>query len=476
MLITLFLGLLPIIEGFFAARTRTYMALEVVILAAGQGTRMRSSRSKVLHEVGGKPMLQHVMDAAATVNPSRSHVVVRPDADDLKARITGDPVWVNQTEQNGTSHAVAQALPGVDDDSVVMVLYGDVPLVTPATLKRCADAAAQGAVSLVTALFEDPAELGRIVRENGRIQRIIEFKDADESQREIREINSGILAAPKSILMQLMAQVGNDNAQGEYYLTDIIGLAVDQNIAVEGVQALSEMEVTGVNNRAQLAEVERAYQARMTSELMAVGVTMADPSRVDVRGSVQAGQDVFIDVNVVLQGDVVLESGVHISSNCVITDSRIGAGTRVEPNTVIEGAVLAAECTVGPFARIRPGTELAEGAKVGNFVETKKAKLGKGSKASHLTYLGDVTLGEGCNVGAGTITCNYDGVNKHQTTIGDDVFVGSNSTLVAPVVLEDGSFVAAGSTVTTKVGQGDLAVGRGKQRNIHGWSRPSKQD
>ena len=451
------------------------MTLEVVILAAGQGTRMRSSRSKVLHEVGGKPMLQHVVDAAAALDASRTHIVVRPDADDLKARIGGEPVWVPQVEQNGTCHAVAQALPGVDEDSVVLVLYGDVPLVTTETLKACADAAAAGAVSLVTAMFEDPAELGRIVRENNVIQRIVEFKDADDDQRAICEINSGILAARKQTLEQLMSQVGNDNAQGEYYLTDIIGLAVAQNIPVEGVFAASEMEVTGVNNRMQLAEVERAYQAQAAAALMAAGVTMADPSRVDIRGTVTAGQDVYLDVNVVLTGEVELGTGTHIGPGCVINDASLGEGVQVEPHTLIDGAVIASGCTLGPFARIRPGTELSEGAKVGNFVETKKAKLGRGSKANHLTYLGDVTLGEGCNVGAGTITCNYDGVNKHKTTIGDDVFVGSNSTLVAPVELDNGSFVAAGSTVTSRVPEGVLAVGRGKQRNIKGWTRPDKK-
>ncbi len=452
------------------------MTLEVIILAAGQGTRMRSSRSKVLHEVGGKPMLQHVVDAAAALDAERTHIVVRPGAHDLQARITGSPVWVEQAEQNGTCHAVAQALPGVDEDSTVLVLYGDVPLVTARTLAACAGAAQAGAVSLVTALFDDPAELGRIVREGGAIQRIVEYKDATDEERGIREINSGILAAPKRTLSALMAQVGNDNAQGEYYLTDIIGLAVQRKIPVEGVFAASEMEVTGVNNRMQLAEVERAYQAQVAAALMAGGVTMADPARVDVRGTVEASRDVFIDVNVVLAGNVVLGEGVHIASGCVITDSTLGDGVRVEPNTVIEGAKIASGCTLGPFARIRPGSELGEGAKVGNFVETKKARFGRGSKANHLAYIGDTTLGDGCNIGAGTITCNYDGVNKHQTTIGHGVFVGSNSTLVAPVELEDDSFVAAGSTVTSRVGKGDLAVGRGKQRNIQGWTRPDKRE
>ena len=453
------------------------MTLEVVILAAGQGTRMRSARSKVLHEVGGKAMLQHVVDAAATLQPIRTHVVVRPGADDLKATISGSPNWVEQAEQKGTSHAVAQALPDVDDASTVLVLYGDVPLITPETLKACADSAAQGHVALVTAKLADPAELGRIVRDDAdQIQRIVEFKDASAEEREIDEINSGIMAAPKALLVELMGQISNDNAQGEYYLTDVIGLAVARQIAVDGVFASSEMEVTGVNNRAQLAEVERAYQLQVAQALMAGGVTLADPSRLDVRGTVTAAQDVFIDANVVLSGDVQLGTGVHISSGCVVNDAQLGDGVRVEPNTVIDGARVAANCTLGPFARIRPGSDLGEGVKIGNFVETKKATLGPGAKANHLAYLGDTTIGGGSNIGAGTITCNYDGVNKHHTTIGDNVFVGSNSTLVAPVTLDDDSFVAAGSTITTKVDTGELAVGRGRQRNIKGWTRPDKRD
>ncbi|MCP5183469.1 MAG: bifunctional UDP-N-acetylglucosamine diphosphorylase/glucosamine-1-phosphate N-acetyltransferase GlmU [Pseudomonadales bacterium] len=451
------------------------MTLDVVILAAGQGTRMRSSLPKVLHPIAGKPMLAHVLDTARLLTPSGMHVVVQPGADQVRRALAGDITWVEQREQLGTAHAVAQAMPGIGDDATVLVLFGDVPLVNPQTIRQCVDHAEAGHLSLVTAILRDPAELGRIVREDGAIRRIVEYKDASTEQRGIREINSGIMAAPSSLLSAFFATMRNDNAQGEFYLTDIVEFALCNGVRVEGVVTDNEMEVAGVNNRVQLAEVERAKQREIAEALMRGGVTLADPARLDVRGNVRAGRDVFIDVNAVLIGEVELGDGVSIGPNVMITDSKLGAGVRVNANSVIEGAVLSAQCTIGPFARIRPGTELAENVHIGNFVETKKARIGKGSKANHLAYLGDTDIGAGCNIGAGTITCNYDGFAKHRTSIGDDVFVGSNATLVAPVELDDGAFVAAGSTITTKVENGDLAVGRGKQRNIKGWTPPHRR-
>ena len=451
--------------------------LEVVVLAAGKGTRMRSALPKVLHSLGGTPMLHHVLNKAQALGADRMHVVVGHQADTVKAQTPHPVNWILQAEQLGTGHAVQQVLPDIGEQGVVLILYGDVPLVSQDTLTRCVDAAARDQVALVTADFEDPAALGRIVRNSeGAIQAIVEYKDATEAERSITEINSGILAAPASRLKALLAEINNDNAQGEYYLTDIIALAVDAGLVVDGIVAASPEEVTGVNDRVQLAELERIYQRGLANALQRGGVTMADPDRVDIRGTVTAAEDVFIDVNVVFEGDVVLEAGASIGPHTFIRNATIGAGARVEPNTTVDGAVLGAEVSVGPFARIRPGTELGDRVKIGNFVETKKAILGAGSKASHLTYLGDVTIGKDCNIGAGTVTCNYDGINKHRTEIGDDVFVGTNSTLVAPLVLGSGAFVAAGSTITHDVGDAELGVGRGKQRNIQGWTRPDKRD
>ena len=451
-------------------------SLEVVVLAAGKGTRMRSALPKVLHPLAGMPMLHHVLAKAQALGATQTHVVVGHQAEVVQAKTPTAVNWVLQEQQLGTGHAMQQVLPHVADDAVVLNLYGDVPLVSEETLERCVAAAESGRVALVTADFADPAALGRIVRDDaGAIQAIVEYKDANEAQRAITEINSGILAAPATQLKTLLAQITNDNAQGEYYLTDIIELAVAAGIEVEGVLAATPEEVTGVNDRVQLAELERFFQQQQAEALQRGGVTIADPARIDIRGSVTAGEDVFIDVNVVFEGDVVLESGASIGPHTHIRNARIGAGARVESNSTVDGAVLGARASVGPFARIRPGSELGEDVKIGNFVETKKAQLGARSKASHLTYLGDVSIGSDCNIGAGTVTCNYDGINKHRTEIGDDVFVGTNSTLVAPLALGSGSFVAAGSTITHDLGDAELGVGRGKQRNIQGWTRPDKR-
>jgi bifunctional UDP-N-acetylglucosamine pyrophosphorylase/glucosamine-1-phosphate N-acetyltransferase len=456
--------------------------LEVVVLAAGQGTRMRSTLPKVPHPLAGKPLLVHVLEAVEALAPTQTHVVVGHGADAVADAVKGTVPglgtlnWVTQTEQRGTAHAVDQALPHVHDDATVLVVFGDVPLVTAETLTRCADAASRGALALVTARFEDPAELGRIVREGGTIRAIVEYADATATEREINEINSGILALSANALKKLLREIESENAQGEYYLTDLVGLAVRHNIPVEGLLCTEPGEVAGVNDRVQLAALERIYQHRAAEKLMRAGVTIADPTRVDIRGEVEVGEDCFLDINVVLEGQVRLGRGVRIGPGSVIKDSALGDDVVVAAHTVVEGAEVAARCSLGPFARVRPGTELAEDVKIGNFVETKKARLGRGTKASHLTYLGDATLGENCNVGAGTVTCNYDGVDKHHTTIGDNVFVGTNSTLVAPVELGNDAFVAAGSTVTTRVKDGDLAVGRGRQRNISGWTRPDRKN
>lgn len=452
--------------------------LEIIVLAAGHGTRMRSQLAKVLHPLAGRPMLMHVLDTVATLEPDAVHVVVGYQGGAVQEAL-GEHVsvnWVVQEERKGTGHAVQQALPDIRDDSVVLVVYGDVPLVAADTLATCVAVAEKGELGLVTADLADPQELGRIVRNaEGEITEIVEYRDASADQRAISEINSGIMALTASVMKTLLDAVEPDNAQGEYYLTDVIALAVNNGVAVRGLKAGCEEEVAGVNDRMQLSALERYLQLRQARKLMSEGVTIADPQRIDIRGEVTIEADCFIDINVVLEGRVTLASGVTLGPGVVIKDTEIGAGARIEAHTVIEGAKIAPLCVVGPFARIRPGTELGDGVKVGNFVETKKAILGKGTKASHLAYLGDATLGENCNVGAGTVTCNFDGVDKHHTEIGDGVFVGTNSTLVAPLEIGSDAFVAAGSTVTSRVGAGELAVGRGKQRNIRGWVRPDKR-
>jgi bifunctional UDP-N-acetylglucosamine pyrophosphorylase / glucosamine-1-phosphate N-acetyltransferase len=450
--------------------------LEVVVLAAGQGKRMASRIPKVLHPLAGRPLLRHVLDTVARLEPAAVHVVVGHRADQVQAAIADPVTWVQQSEQKGTGHAVRLAMPGVAVNGVVLVVYGDVPLVGEATLRACVEAARDGGLALVTALLVDPAQLGRIVRDgSGNIRGIVEHRDANEQERSIREINSGILAAPRRILSPLLDRLSPDNAQSEYYLTDVVALAVADGIRVSGLTVADDNEVKGINDRAELAALERHCQRAIAAELMAAGVSLADPERLDVRGRVTAGQDCFLDVNVVLEGQVVLGSGVYVGPGAVIRDAIIGDDTRIEAHTVVDGAQLGPNCVIGPFARLRPGTQLAERVRIGNFVETKKSVLGPGSKANHLAYLGDATLGADCNVGAGTITCNYDGVDKHATTIGDRVFVGTNSTLVAPVTIETGAYVAAGSTVTTKVKAGELAVGRSRQRNITGWMRPDQR-
>lgn len=452
--------------------------LHVIILAAGQGSRMKSALPKVLHRVAGKPMLHHVMDTARTLGAAGIHGVIGHGAEQVKA-ITpaADVVWALQEQQLGTGHAVAQALPGVPDGAVVLVLYGDVPLINPETLVALVSRIGDRSLGLLTVDLEDPQGYGRILRdEQGQVTAIVEQKDATESQKAIREVNTGILAVKSDHLKRWLPALSNSNAQGEYYLTDIIAMAADEGMTIEVAQPSHEKEVQGVNNRLQLSELERWYQQCEARRLMTEGATLADPARVDVRGEVTIGQDVLIDVNVVFEGRVTLGNNVSIGPNCVIRDAELGDNVVVQANSVIEGAVVAEQCQIGPFARLRPGTRLARTAKVGNFVETKKAEVGEGSKINHLSYVGDATLGSNVNVGAGTITCNYDGVNKFQTVLGDNVFVGSNTALVAPVTVEEDAVIGAGSTITSHVPAKELAVARSRQRNIKGWKRPQKND
>ena len=456
------------------------MQTNVIVLAAGKGTRMRSNRAKVLHCIGGQAMISHVLNASLNLQPSSVGVVLGHQADAIENHIGKTDsriVCVDQLEQKGTGHAVQIAVAALPDSAVTLVVYGDVPLIQKQTLEAAIAAAAKGNVGLVTAVFADPAQLGRLVRNvEGDIQRIVEFKDASPAERDICEINSGILAAPTHLLKSWLDQIRPNNQQGEYYLTDIIAMAVADGVAIDGIFATSPVEVSGVNDRVQLAQLERVYQQQQVHALMLDGVSFADPDRVDIRGQLSMGRDCFIDINVIFEGDVILEDNVHIGSNSVIIDSSLGDGVQVKSNTIVQGAVVASGCELGPFARIRPGTELGLGVKVGNFVEIKNSKLAPGVKAGHLAYLGDATIGADCNIGAGTVTCNYDGINKHPTIIGERVFVGTNSTLVAPLAIGNEAFIAAGSTVTKTVDNYDLAVGRSKQRNISGWVSPVKRD
>tara|TARA_R100001377_G_scaffold83990_1_gene66598 strand:+ start:1051 stop:2367 length:1317 start_codon:yes stop_codon:yes gene_type:complete len=438
---------------------------------------MYSSTPKVLHRIGGHPLLGHVINSATQLGAHRIHVVIGYEGEAVRAHFTeADLSWATQTEQLGTGHAVAQALPNIPDDAKVLVLYGDVPLIQPKTLKALTAACHADAISVLTVLSTDPTGLGRIVRdEDGRTVAIVEEKDADTQHKLIRETNSGILAAPAGRLRAWLAALSPKNAQGEYYLTDIIAAAVADGCEVATLMLEDELEVLGVNNKFQLAQLERHYQSRIAEQLMLAGVGLADPARIDVRGTLQCGRDVEIDINTIFEGEVTLGNGVHIGPNVVIKNSHIGDGTHIYANCHIEESQIAQNCAIGPFARLRTGTNLADDAKIGNFVETKKAQIGKGSKINHLSYVGDASVGEKANIGAGTITCNYDGVNKHQTVIRDGVFVGSNSVLVAPLVLGKNAFIAAGSTITRDVADETLGVARSKQRNIDGWKRPSKK-
>ncbi|GGH96213.1 UDP-N-acetylglucosamine diphosphorylase/glucosamine-1-phosphate N-acetyltransferase [Pseudomonas fluvialis] len=452
------------------------MSLDIVILAAGQGTRMRSALPKVLHEVAGKSMLGHVIDTARALAPRKIHVVIGHGAEQVRQRLAAEDIhFVLQAEQLGTGHAVAQAMPQVDADKV-LILYGDVPLTRVETLAALLQQVNEQQLGLLTVQLADPSGYGRIIRDAaGEVQAIVEHKDASEAQRAIREGNTGILAVPGKRLGEWLGRLSNSNAQGEYYLTDVIAMAVADGLRVATETAAEEMEVLGANDRLQLAQLERYYQLRAARQLMAQGVTLRDPARFDVRGEVQAGRDVLIDVNVILEGKVLIEDGVQIGANCVIKDSILRRGAQVKANSHLDGAELGEGADCGPFARLRPGSRLGAGAHVGNFVELKNAVLGAGAKAGHLSYLGDAEVGARSNIGAGTITCNYDGANKHRTVMGEDVFIGSNTALVAPISLGDGATTGAGSVVTSDVPEQGLAVARARQRVIESWKRPQKQ-
>ncbi|SDO40809.1 bifunctional UDP-N-acetylglucosamine pyrophosphorylase / Glucosamine-1-phosphate N-acetyltransferase [Halomonas shengliensis] len=453
------------------------MTLDVVILAAGQGTRMRSTLPKVLHRLAGKPMVRHVLDTAAGLEAERTHVVVGHGAEKVREALADSRVhFALQAEQKGTGHAVAQTLDGLGNGRV-LVLYGDVPLIRRETLARLLDGVDDDHLGLLTVTLDDPGGYGRILRDaEGKTVAIVEDKDASESERAVRECNTGIMAMTADQLRRWLPRLSADNAQGEYYLTDIIAMAAAEGVEIVTAQPQDPLEVEGVNNRAQMARLERAHQRAIAETLMAEGVALADPTRLDVRGTLRCGHDVEIDVGCVFEGEVVLGEGVRIGPHCVIRDSHIGAESVIEPHSVIEGAVIAGRSTIGPFARLRPGSRLAVGAKVGNFVETKNVEVGEGSKINHLSYVGDARLGRGVNVGAGTITCNYDGANKHRTEIGDDAFIGSNSALVAPVSIGRGATVGAGSTIGKDVADNALAVTRARQVSKADWPRPRKQD
>lgn len=450
--------------------------LEILILAAGKGTRMRSDLPKVLHALAGKPLLSHVVDTAHALGARRTCVVYGFGGDAVPRALGDDKLtFVLQAEQLGTGHAVQQALPHLADAGVTLVLYGDVPLTRASTLQPLVAAAQAGKLGLLTVTLADPAGYGRIVRVDGRVTRIVEHKDADDAERAICEANTGILAVPTAQLKTWIGRLKNDNAQGEYYLTDIIAMAVADGIAVETHQPAHAWEVLGVNSKAQLAELERIYQGEVARALLESGVTLADPARIDVRGSLVCGRDVGIDVNCVFEGRVELGDNVQVGANCVLRNVIIAAGTRIDAFTLIDDAVVGEDNKIGPFSRIRPGTTLARDVHVGNFVEIKNSRIDDGSKINHLSYVGDTTMGKRVNIGAGTITCNYDGANKHRTVIEDEVFVGSDTQLVAPVTVGRGATLGAGTTLTRDAPAGELTLSRVRQLTIAGWKRPVKQ-
>ncbi|VWD63703.1 bifunctional protein GlmU [Burkholderia lata] len=451
--------------------------MNIVILAAGTGKRMRSALPKVLHPLAGRPLLSHVIDTARTLQPSRLVVVVGHGAEQVQAAVAAPDVqFAVQAEQLGTGHAVRQALPLLDPAQPTLVLYGDVPLTRASTLQRLVDAAREGRYGILTVTLDDPTGYGRIVRDAaGFVTRIVEQKDASPEQLKIAEINTGIIITPTAQLSMWLGALKNENAQGEYYLTDVVELAIEAGFEVVTAQPDEEWETLGVNSKAQLAELERIHQRNIAEALLVDGVTLADPARVDVRGTLRCGRDVSIDVNCVFEGNVTLADNVTIGANCVIRNASVGAGTRIDAFTHIDGAELGAHTVIGPYARLRPGAQLADEAHVGNFVEVKNAVIGHGSKANHLTYIGDADIGARVNIGAGTITCNYDGANKFRTVIEDDVFVGSDTQLVAPVRVGRGVTIAAGTTIWKDVADGLLALNEKTQTAKSGYVRPVKK-
>lgn len=458
-------------------KAQTSIPLSVVILAAGQGKRMKSDLPKVLQPLAGHPLLAHVLDAASALNPASVHVVYGHGGEKVRQAVRAPHLhWVHQSEQLGTGHAAQQAMPAIADSHVVLVLYGDVPLIRTETLRALLALAGPKSMGLLTAEFADATGYGRIVRNTkGQVLRVVEQQDATPKQLRIKEGNSGVLAVSARHLKRWLAQLKNDNTQREYYLTDIIAMAVTDKIRVTPLIAPTYYEVLGVNDKVQLAELEGEYRRLRARELMLAGVTVIDPARLDVRGSVQCGRDVTLDVNVVLEGPVQLGDGVRVGANCVLTQVRVGAGTKIKPNCVIERAEIGAACEIGPFSRIRPETTLRDRVQIGNFVEVKKSELGVGSKARHLSYLGDAVIGAGVNVGAGTVTCNYDGANKWRTEIGDEAFIGSGTMLVAPVKIGAGATIGAGSTIAADAPAGKLTLARTRAKTVEEWQRPTKK-
>jgi len=449
--------------------------VNIVILAAGLGKRMHSDTPKVLHRLAGRALLSHVIDTAKRLSPSVICVVYGHGGEAVRKTFgENGAIWVMQEPQLGTGHAVMQAAPHLNERWPTLVLYGDVPLIRAETLKRLIETAGKG-LGLLTATLDDPSGYGRIIRNGKRVVRIVEEKDATARQRALREVNTGIVVAPTKKLKSWLANLENNNAQKEYYLTDIVAFAARERVPVTATQASAAWETLGVNSRSQLAELERIYQRNLVQALMEQGVALADPARCDVRGSLACGRDVAIDVNCVFEGNVRLGDGVSIGANCILKDVRIAAGTRIEPFCHIAEADIGAHCSIGPYARVRPGTRLASDVHLGNFVEVKASSIGEGSKANHLAYIGDAEVGRNVNVGAGTIVCNYDGANKHQTVIEDDVFIGSDTQLVAPVRVGRGATLGAGTTLTKDAPPGELTISRAKQMVIPGWKRPVKR-
>ena len=454
----------------------TTQALSVVILAAGKGTRMYSDLPKVLHPIAGKPMVKHVIDTAKQLGAHNIHLVYGHGGDLMQQRLANEPVnWVLQTEQLGTGHAMQQAAPFFADDENILMLYGDAPLITKATLEKLIAAKPDKGIALLTVVLDNPTGYGRILRENGNVVGIVEQKDANAEQLKIQEVNTGVMVSDGASFKKWLTQLDNNNAQGEYYMTDVIALANRDGCQVAAVQAADLMEVEGANNRLQLVALEQYFQQKQARELLLAGVMLLDPNSFKLRGELTHGKDVEIDMNVILKGKVRLGNRVKIGAGCVITNCDIGDDVEIKPYSVLEDSSVGANAAIGPFSRLRPGAELAENTHVGNFVEIKKAQIGKGSKVNHLTYVGDAEIGKDCNIGAGVITCNYDGANKFKTIIGDNVFIGSDSQLVAPVTIESGATIGAGSTIRTDVKHDELVTTRVPQRHIQGWERPKKK-
>ncbi len=453
------------------------MPLNIVILAAGQGTRMKSDLPKVLQPLAGRPMLEHVLERCSGLGAGSVRVVYGYGGDLVPQALADWPVeWILQEQQLGTGHAVGQAMPGIADKGLVLVLYGDVPLIRESTLDELLEKAGSGSLALLSVILTDPTGYGRVIRnDRGQVQKIVEQKEARETELKVCEVNTGILACPAERLRDWLGKLGNDNSQGEYYLTDVIAMAVADQYPVDVLIAPGEIEVMGVNDKRQLAEMESANRAEKAAGLMRAGVTLLDPARVDVRGKLSCGRDVVIDINAIFEGDVELGDGVHIGPNVIVRNSKLGAGCTVHANTVIEDAEIGKFCELGPFARVRPGTVLEATVKLGNFVEVKKSHIGKGSKVNHLSYIGDTEIGERVNIGAGLITCNYDGANKFKTTIEDDVFIGSGVELVAPVTVEKGATIGAGSTISESAPANELTVARSRQTTVEGWKNPRKK-